>query len=254
MRHLLLVLFIVFTNCVCAQNDARSGEGEKPQDGYVRVINAATVLMSEPWKSGVDLVFKEEPLAIDMRGGEGATYRKITSVGRDSVDVISAQTKRKLASVPASFNEGAFYSIIVSGLMRDTAGELKPLIIKDYPITEEKEKALAGRSLVRVFNGVGTFPVKLQIEGGFSETLKPLEVREIPLASGTYQYRLLFPYEKSQREIRGLLTVGEGGLFTALVYASPEKPDRPVMRVWNDKEQARDAMEAERSQEEGQQG
>jgi hypothetical protein len=241
-----LVCFFLICRVADAQGtDPQQNEEEKPQDGFVRVINAATVMMQEPWRSGVDLAFKDQVLAVDMRGGEGATYRKITSVGRDRLEVISTGSKKSLVSIPATFNKGAFYTIVVSGPMRDTTSSLKPFIIKDYPLAEEKQSLLKTSALVRIFNGVGTFPVRLQIETGFSEVLNPLGSREIQLPSGTHQYRLLFPYKDSQREMRGVFMVNAGSLYTAIVYASPEKPDRPVMRIWNDSEQISDAMEAE---------
>ncbi len=242
MRRFLIfsVLLVFATVPLVGQDDG--DEGKDRESAFVRIINASTVILKEPWKSGVDLAFKDQKLAIDIRGGEAANYRQITFTGKDTVEARATGQARILGAIPANFEKGGFYSIYLTGLVTETGFNVSPLVLKDFPIPAASVRK--GFARVKIFNSVSTFAVKLQLDGGPSTTLPSLGFTEVFLTPGSHPYRLLFPYKSSERDMQGFLRVDADADFSAIVCASPEKPDRPILRFLDNTTAKRDVEEA----------
>jgi len=236
------ILFGFLFSVLALSAPAQESAPDKPKEGFVRIINACTVELKEPWRAGVDLTFKDQVLARDMRGGEGAAYKPITFVGKDAVDVMPTGQKTKVSSVPASFEKGGFYSILLTGMINEDGFKVAPLVVPDFPVPEAKIRQGFGR--VKVLNAVTTFPVSLKLDDGTATRLEPLALTELFLTPGSHPYGLTFAYKGQPREMQGFLTVTAGSQSTAVIFASPEKPDRPVLRLWDDSAQMRAALEA----------
>jgi len=238
-RVILASLFLAVFPCLQAQEESP----EKPKQGFVRIINASTISLSEAWKAGVDLSFKDQVLARDMRGGEGAAYTPITFVGKDTVDVMPTGKTSKVGTVPAAFEAGGFYTILLTGAISDDGFKVTPVVSTDFPVPPAKVRQ--GYARIRMFNAITTFPVRLKMEeDGTVASLPPLAFTELYLKPGAHSYRLIFPYKEQTREIQGLFMVNANTEYTAVIFASPGRPNRPVSRLWDNSEQMRDALEA----------
>lgn len=243
----LLIVGVLLVAPVLAFAQDQPEDDKKPKDAFVRIVNACTIEMREPWRAGLDLTFKDQPLAIDMRGAEAATYKRITFVGKDTVDVMATGKKSKLVAVPATFEKGGFYSIYLTGEISDAGYKVTPLVVTDFPVPPAKLRQ--GYARVNVFNAISTFPVKLQLDNGSTVKLAALSFTELYLTPGSHPYRIFFPYKSAERDMQGFLIVAANSGYSAIISASPEKADRPVMRLWGDSEQMQDAIEATKQEE-----
>lgn len=251
-----LCIFLAAALCVAASSFAQDGQktkgsnkkSKKLEDAYVRVINASTIAPNEPGHLGVDLYFKDRALATDMRGGEASGYRKIRFEGSDRVDVKKTGEAKLLASVPATFEAGAFYSIYVTGELSSQASALTPYIIKDKPLPAGKSRK--GFAHILLFNAVSNFPVEMSVSEGRPSKLPILKETDYYLRPGSHNYKLLFPYKKTKAEMLGKLILQANSSYTVLVFPSTEKPDRPVLRLLNNSDQINDIYEQEKAVEE----
>ena len=221
---------------------AQDSDDEKPQAGFVRILNAATITMKEPWRAGLNLSFKDQPLAMDMRGGESGGYRQIMFRGKDTVDLTATQTNQKVGFVPASFQKDCFYTLLVTGRISDSGFNLKPLVVKDFPIPDEKKRP--GSALVRFFNAVDLFIVSIKLDDNEPWSIAPMTFQENYLQPGEHKVKLLFNHRGSLQEINSRLILSPGSMFTVVVLVSPESPDRPTLKSWNDSEQMKSILES----------
>ncbi|MFV0337880.1 MAG: DUF4397 domain-containing protein [Chthoniobacterales bacterium] len=250
----LLVTVLLAANSLLAQNEPTSPEPspspkqKKLEDAYVRIINASTVNLSEPWRSGVDLYFKDKALAVDMRGGEASGYSKIRFEGKDKVEVKKTGESRIIASAPATFEAGGFYSIYVTGTINSKTFSLTPYVIRDIPTAPGKTRK--GFAHIVLFNAASSFPVEISVNNGRPSKLPVLKETDYYLKSGSHNYNLTFPYKKTKAEMLGKFILQSDSEYTALIFPSPEKPDRPVLRLLNNSEQVKDVYEQEKAAEE----
>lgn len=237
---ILSLVVILSSGPSTAQEDAR-----KPEKAFVRMINASTVTLKEPWKSGVDLVFKGQKLAEDIRAGEAARYRQISFTGKDTVEARATGQAGRVGSVPATFEKGAFYSIYLTGMVNDDGFHVTPLVVRDFPVPEGR--ARKGFARLGVFNAISTFPIKLRIDGKSPKVVPPGEFTEVFLPAGTHPYRVIFPYRDSERDTQGFFVVTADSEFNAIISTSSEKPDRPTLRFLDNSAARSDALEAARN-------
>lgn len=240
----LFILLLAIASTAIAQDP----EEEKPQAGFVRILNAATINMKEPWRAGLNLSFKDQPLAMDMRGGESAGYRQIMFRGKDMVDFIATQTNQKVGSVPASFQKDCFYTLLVTGTITDAGFKIKPLVFKDFPIPDEKKRE--GMSLVRFFNGVDIFQIAIQLDENPPLIITPMTFSEVYLRPGQHKVKVSFNHRGKVEELNSRIIVTAGTMFTVVAMVSPETTDRPTLKAWDDTEQMKNTLEVLQSSKE----
>lgn len=247
-----LTRLFIFLLAIAATAIAQDPEEEKPQAGFVRILNAATINMKEPWRAGLNLSFKDQTLAMDMRGGESAGYRQIMFRGKDTVDFIATQTNQKVGSVPASFQKDCFYTLLVTGTVTDAGFNLKPLVFKDFPIPDEKKRE--GMSLVRFFNGVDIFQIAIQLDEDPPMRITPMTFREVYLPPGQHKLKVLFNHRGKVEELNSRLILTAGTMFTVVTMVSPETTDRPSLKAWDDTDQMNNALELLKTTDEEERG
>jgi hypothetical protein len=233
--------FLIILLAMASAAMAQDSEEEKPKAGFVRILNAATINMREPGGAGLNLSFKDQPLAMDMRGGEAAGYRQIMFRGKDTVDFIATKTNQKVGSVPASFQKDCFYTLLVTGTITDSRFNLKPLVFKDFPIPDEKKPERM--SLVRIFNGVDIFRVGIQLGEGQPTTIPPMTFKEVTLAPGEHKLKIIYNNRGKVKEMNSRLIVTAGSMFTVITMVCPETRDRPMITSWEDTYQMKAALE-----------
>jgi hypothetical protein len=249
MKRTLLTGFFFLMAGVSLSLHAQEEETKStPEKAFVRIVNASTVILKEPWRSGVDLSFKDEKLATDVRGGEAASYRQISFTGKDTLEARATGQPTVVGSVPAKFDKEGFYSIYLTGTVSEDGFKIAPLVIKDFPVPSERKRK--GFARVGVFNAVSSFPVKLQIDNGATTVLPPMVFTEVYLDPGNHPYRLKFPYKTSERDVQGVFIVVPDSDYNAVIFASSEKPDRPVLRFLDNTTAKGNAEEALKNAEE----
>ena len=121
-------------------------DDDKPKDAFVKIFNAAYRNGAEVWETGLDLKFHDEPLANDVRVGEGGLVRQITYTKKDTVDVFRNREFLKnpgpkahlpAAKIATAFEEGSMTLLVVHGEITPGGEKLKVDTIREFPVPEE---------------------------------------------------------------------------------------------------------------------
>jgi hypothetical protein len=232
-------------------------EQENPKSAFVKIFNAALRNGVERWETGLDLTFREQKLASDVRSGEGGLVRQITYKSKDTVDVHRHReflsNKRPASSRPAAqlattFDPVSIHLLVVHGELGPNGEKLRINVIKEFPVPDEVMQSGKARFSVAnfrpgkpVFLAIGSMPpLELPYMGQHEFFLEPNEV-EI----------FLIHKKPSDTEFRRQLTLFkfEGDRnYTGIIAPAVEITDRPIFRIsdsnqeWSDilKSQARD--------------
>jgi hypothetical protein len=213
---------------------------EKPKEGYVKIFNATYRNGVEKWETGLNLKFHDEPLANDVRVGEGGLVRQITYKQKDTVDVFRHREFLKAptpanelpaAKLSATFEEGSITLLVVHGEISRSGENLKITALREFPISEESNRPGQARLLVANFrNGE---PVYLSIGNLEAFPLAPNEQREIFVAPGETEIFLIHK-ESGKSDFKRQLAAFKfkaNHNYTGLISPSSEVPNRPSLRI-----------------------
>lgn len=205
-NNLLATLFHAIFVFSYLQTTHAEEKDDKPKDGYVKIFNATYRNGVEKWETGLNLKFHNEPLANDVRVGEGGLVRQITYKQKDTVDVFR---NREFAKAPApanelptaklstTFEEGSITLLVVHGEIKRGGENVKISAIREFPVPEESRSPGHGRFVVANFrNGE---PIYLLIGNLDPFLLTPGEQREIFVPPGETE---IFSNPQGTRAIR----------------------------------------------------
>jgi hypothetical protein len=213
---------------------------EKPKDGYVRIFNATYRNGVEKWETGLNLKFHDEPLANDVRVGEGGLVRQITYKQKDTVDVFRNREFLKApapanelpaAKLSATFEEGSMTLLVVHGEITPNGEKLHIEPIREFPVNEESRRPGMARLLLANFRQGD--PVFLSIGKMDSIQLQHNEKREIFLSPGEIEIFLIHRQNgKSdyKRQLAAFKLKADHN-YTGLISPSSEVPTRPSLRI-----------------------
>ena len=213
---------------------------EKPKDAFVKIFNATFRNGVETWETGLDLKFHDEPLANDVRVGEGGLVRQITYKQKDTVDVFrhreflknpGPDTKLPAAKIAATFDEGSVTLLVVHGEVSATGEKLKVDMIREFPVPEESRRpGMARMVLANLRDGA---PVFLSIGKLEPIQIAPDERREVFLPPGETEIFLIHK-ETGKTDYKRQLAVFKfkaNRNYTGIVLPAAEIPSRPVLRI-----------------------
>jgi hypothetical protein len=213
---------------------------EKPKDGYVKIFNATYRNGVEKWETGLNLKFHDEPLANDVRVGEGGLVRQITYKQKDTVDVFRNHEYLKVpapanelpaAKLSATFEEGSITLLVVHGEISRSGENVKITALREFPISEESNRPGQARLVVANFrNGA---PVYLSIGSLAPFPLAPNEQREIFLAPGETEIFLIHK-ELGKPDFKRQLAAFKfkaNHNYTGIIFPAAEIPTRPSLRI-----------------------
>jgi hypothetical protein len=220
-----------------AESDAND---EKPKDAFVKIFNATYRNGAEKWETGLNLKFHDEPLANDVRVGEGGLVREITYKQKDTVDVFRNQDFLKnpapannlpAAKLSTTFDAGSMTLLVVHGEITPNGEKLQIEPIREFPVNEESRRPGMARLLLANFRPGD--PVFLSI--GTMETfqLQHNEKREVFLPPGETEIFLIHRQNgKSdyKRQLAAFKFKADHN-YTGLISPSSEVPTRPSLRI-----------------------
>jgi len=228
--------FVVLAGLAVAQSAP-----EKPIDAYVKVINASEVTLPQPWRAGVNLSFKDNELVSDIRPGERCPYRKITFTGKDFVVLRMTEGKEDVVRVPANFEKGAFYTLIVTGMVSKAGPELKAIGRNDFPENPAQVRSTMAR--VNVINAISSFPISFA--AGDSQ-LRPAAFG-VPadkiLPPGEQALKWSFNDHKGRPQSRtDAILLEAAQSYTIILRNSTEGGNRPVLFKSSESKEIRDLL------------
>jgi hypothetical protein len=213
---------------------------EKPKDGYVKIFNATYRNGVEKWETGLNLKFHDEPLANDVRVGEGGLVRQITYKQKDTVDVFR---NREFLKVPASanelpatklsatFEEGSVTLLVVHGEISRNGENVKITALREFPVPEESLRPGQARFVVANFrNGE---PVYLSVGSLAPFPLASNEQREIFVAPGETEIFLIHkePGKSDFKRQLAAFKFKANHNYTGIIFPAAEIPTRPSLRI-----------------------
>ena len=213
---------------------------EKPKDGYVKIFNATYRNGVEKWETGLNLKFHDEPLANDVRVGEGGLVRQITYKQKDTVDVFRNREFLKTpapanelpaAKLSATFEEGSITLLVAHGEISRSGENVKITALREFPIPEESLRPGQARLVVANFrNGE---PVYLSIGNLEAFPLAPNEQREIFVAPGETEIFLIHkePGKSDFKRQQAAFKFKANHNYTGLIFPAAEIPSRPSLRI-----------------------
>lgn len=200
---------------------------EQPKSAFVKLINACEVKLPQPWKAGLDLSFKEGNLATDIRSGEKSSYRKISFTGKDLVLVKRTGSNSEAASVPASFEEGCFYTLLVCGMISGADDKIVAVVRKDFPADPAAERR--GFARVNVINAISSFPITLKA-GDKSKPLAPGQSIDEYFTGGEQSLDIAFSdQDRKERVAHNALALRPDNSYSAIIVNSTEGGNRPLV-------------------------
>lgn len=223
---------------------AKPEDSDKPktEKAFVRLLNACVVELEDPWASGLDFFFKEIPLAVDLRMGEGGGYREIEFLAEDVLTVRRHGQTAVLAELPATLQAGTFNTFVVVGVLRERRSEVRILPLLDG--AEAGPKA----GTIRLLN---VCPTPLTLDLGKQRGLRPIvgEWFQGSVTVGTTLVRLFFAQPDRENEILEVqqeLIAGQGDAFTMIItqtpHAKPHIRARPRIFLVNETQARADAV------------
>lgn len=223
-----------------AVGQADSAEQEKPVKAHVKIFNASYRNGVELWETGLDLDFRDQRLATDVRVGEGGLVRTIEFTSKDTVDVRRhpefLQNKRQgprtpAASLGTAFPKGSVTLLVVHGNLGRDGEKLQIDAIREFPVPDVAKRAGLARFVVWNFRpgksillAIGESP---PIELGYRES------REVYLNPQETEIFLIHK-APGQLELRRQLAVFKfvaNRSYTGIISPASEIPDRPLLRI-----------------------
>ena len=233
----LLFASLVLCNLPMAHTEEKE---EKPKEGHVKIFNATYRNGVEKWETGLNLKFHDEPLANDVRVGEGGLVRQITYKQKDTVDVFRNQEHLKnpspmpglpAAKLAASFEEGSMTLLVVHGEVSPRGEELKIEAIREFPIPEESRRHGMARFFLTNFRQGE--PILLAIGSLDVLQIAPGEKKEIFLPPGEAEIFLIHREKKGgdyKRQLAAFKFLPNHN-YTGVIFPSAEIPTRPSLRI-----------------------
>lgn len=213
---------------------------EKPKDGYVKIFNATYRNGVEKWETGLHLKFHDEPLANDVRVGEGGLVRQITYKQKDTVNVfrnreflkaLVSANELPAAKLSATFEEGSVTLLVVHGEISPSGEDVKITALREFPVPEESLRPGQARFVVANFrNGE---PVYLSIGSLDPFPLASNEQREIFLAPGETEIFLIHkePGKSDFKRQLAAFKFKANHNYTGIIFPAAEIPTRPSLRI-----------------------
>jgi len=234
-----LIFFSLLNFPVSAQGNEDSKD--KKETALVKIFNACHRGTTPLWQTGVDLKFKDQLLADDVRVSEVSAPREIEFQGKDTVDVFRNENfmtekrtptgsfPKAVASTAASFLPQSISVLLVAGDITMEKENLSVKIIQEFPQPPGVLKLTTAR-IVFVSARAGE-DVQLDLGGEQRVTLKYGESKETFLSPGEKEIYLL--YLKDDSSVKRQLSVFKfeaGKYYTGILLPGSEKPDRPLLR------------------------
>jgi hypothetical protein len=222
-----------------ALGEEDSSDREKPVKAHIKIFNASYRSGVERWETGLDLDFKDQVLAADIRVGEGGAVRTIEFKSKDTVDVkrhagylkVKGQPPRNAAaSLSASFPMGSVTLLIVHGHIGPNGERLQIDAIREFPVPEEVQKPGFARFVI--WNFRPGKPVFLAIGNSPPFELPYRENREFYLNPQETEIFLIDKNE-DQVDFRRQLAVFNflaNKNYTGIVSPGAVEPERPRLR------------------------
>jgi hypothetical protein len=213
---------------------------EKPKEGYVKIFNATYRNGAEKWETGLNLKFHNEPLANDVRVGEGGLVRQITYKQKDTVDVFRNQEHLKNPStnptLPATklsttFEAESVTLLVVHGELGPSGESLKIEAIREFPVPEESQRPSVARLLLANFRQGE--PIFLSIGTLDAIQLHYDEKREVFIPPGETEIFLIHR-ETGKSEYKRQLAAFKFKAdhnYTGIISPAAEIPARPSLRI-----------------------
>jgi hypothetical protein len=221
-------------------NAASDPNDEKPKKAFVKIFNAVYRDGAEKWETGLNLKFHDEPLANDVRVGEGGLVRQISYQRKDTVDVFrnreflknpASANNLPAAKLSTTFDEGSATLLVVHGEITPHGEKLNIEAIREFPVNEESRRPGMARLLLANFRQGE--PVFLSIGTMDTFQLHHNEKREIFLPPGESEIFLIHR-QNSKSDYKRQLTAfhfkGDHN-YTGLISPSSEIPTRPSLRI-----------------------
>lgn len=223
-----------------ARGEEDAAGREKPVVAHVKIFNACLRSGVDLWETGLDLEFRDQPLATDVRVGEGGLVRTIEFTSKDTVDVRrhggylkgkGLPPRRPAGSLNTSFPKGSVTLLVVHGDLAPDGEWIEIDAIREFPVPEEVKRAGMARFVVwnfrngpPVYLAIGdTAPFELPYRKSKEVYLNPLETQ-------------IFLIHKSagQLDFKRQLAVFKFAAnknYTGIIGPAPEIPDRPILRI-----------------------
>jgi hypothetical protein len=213
---------------------------EKSKDGYVKIFNATYRNDVEKWETGLNLKFHDEPLANDVRVGEGGLVRQITYKQKDTVDVFrnrefltapAPANEQPAAKLSGTFEEGSITLLVVHGEISHSGENVQITALREFPVPEDSRRPGQARLIVANFRDGG--PVYLSIGNLEAFPLTPNEQREIFIAPGETEIFLIHkePGKSDFKRQLAAFKFKANHNYTGIIFPSAEIPARPSLRI-----------------------
>lgn len=202
--------------------------GPTPTTASVTVINCAETSLPERWRASLDVQFKKEWLARDIRLGERSPYRQITYTGDGMLEIFLHGNPTAVLKVPVSFESGGMYSLLILGSIEANQAELRAKVIKEFPVEEGVIRP--GLARLVIVNAISSYPILFSV-GEDSPKLLPVgQDVSAYVKPGEHPISMWFPFKDGKpRRIVSAIIAEPNSSYTLAIYGSQERADRPAM-------------------------
>ena len=234
-----LIFFSLSNYLVRAQGNEDSKD--KKETALVKIFNGCHRGTTPLWQTGVDLKFKDQLLADDIRVAEVSAPREIEFQGKDTVDVYRNENfitekrpptdslPKAVASAAASFLPQSISVLLVAGDLMLEKENLSIKIIQEFPQPPGALKPTTAR-VVFISARAGE-DLYLDLGGEQRVTLKYGDSKEVFLSPGEKEIYLLYlKHDSSVKRQLSVFKFEAGKYYTGIVLPGSEKPDRPLLR------------------------
>lgn len=225
---------------------AGSGRSKPAQDrskkSFVRIINAVRAQTDPVWQSGLDMVWRNQVLANDIRSGEGASYSELEFDGQSPLQVSRNSNGESLFSQVVKFEPRSFHTIILYGEISNTKADLKAAALSEEMLENNPTAS------VFFFNTINFFPLRVQIEGLGNLPASPGQWTPVNLRPGTHLLEIQFPDEKGvAQKTQQQLVIEPGSRYLIVLSPNPHRKayHRPRVLILDEKEARQNVLEME---------
>lgn len=234
----LICLFIILQKVFPQDNEAVK---EKKETALVKIFNACDRGETPLWQTGLDLKFKDQLLADDIRVAEVGSPREIEFGSKDTIDVFRNENfltekrtpvgskPRASAQTITSFVPQSISVILVEGNLSPEKEQIFVKVIQEFPQPPDVLRPTTSRI---VFVGARSGEaVYLDIVGEQRVTLNYGDAKEIFISPGEKEINLLYLQDDSsvKRQL-AVFKFAAGKYYTGILLPGGEKPDRPLLR------------------------